>query len=592
MLSLLALVVLGVAAAPTLAVPPAELAGLARYFPESTVMFAAIRTDDGYIDALNSVFGRVAALAGQSAPPDLREGLEQIFQAFDGGLSGVRAWIGDTAAVGLTSADMSAFMGSDVPVMGAISITDQAKADAAIQKVFNLAGDGSMYERIEDGDRIIYQQKPEISSVNTAYTLLPDAMIITPRLPFVMPDGALASDPDFADTLALLPEPDYNIIAYFDIKALVDFSMALNAQMGMQQPIVPQAFEGFMDALSAQVWGLTIRDDRTLVMDFAQPVNMAAFETSGMAFITDMPPVDPAFAAYIPADTPLVTQGTAFGSSFRLGLENLKLLGTLIQEQLRQMPESAFRSESERALRDVNWGQALSAFINLGFAGVTGLNLEKDVLPWMDGDYALYLRPLALPAELGTDATLDFAFVIQATDAQGPARLVSALSSAFDQYGISYTAEAVGEGQALALTAPIRLFFPEAVRARMGRTPEVDFLIGQNDDRFAIGSRKAVTFSLNPKGDNLADSAAYQEAWGYALEGSQTFAYLNTAAFVPFVDEIISRQDASTFRVRDLQDLKTLLNLFSSSSLSAVARDNSASVGRAVLTLAEPPATR
>lgn len=569
----------GLLVAPTLAAPTADLAALAAYFPDSTIMFFSLRTDAGAIENLDGLLGRLRRLLppGAVPPTTITEALDvaALAETERPFAESIRPWLGDTLAAALTGLDLDSRV---PPVQAALAIRDQAGAAEFLAAALAPELARGDYVR-EDGPAIVFRQQTQFGTP-TVFTVTEDALIFTPDAPFTPPRRALSASADFQDTLAGLPDASYDGLLYLKTDDINRLTLEMSAQP------LPPLFQDLMQLNGSQAVGFALRDGRSLTLDLAARIgDQQVLRDLGLELPPVPPAFDPAFAAAVPADAPLVIQGTALGPATVAGFQALRALGAALQEQAQTLPDSFFGRNREQAdlLRSVNLGAAFTAFTNLTFAGVTGLNLERDVLSWMDGDYALYLR--GVPGSAALPVLPDFALVVAASQPDGPARLVDALADALDQYGLAYSREVVGAGEALAITAPLRLLFPPAQRAALLSIGELDFLVGANRGVLAAGSRKAVTYSLNPKGNKLADAPAYAEALGYALPGAQAFGFLNTRAFVPLVDDLIRRGVAAA----DLRALRPALGLFSSGSFSGVAHDDGSSTARFVLTLADAP---
>ncbi|MBI5671114.1 MAG: DUF3352 domain-containing protein [Chloroflexi bacterium] len=582
---MVALLMLSAVAGAVLATPVADLTALAQYFPENTVLFAAFRTDEGFIETLDGVIGQARDLLPPGAIPPFRLNmlLDQAVSDLGQGSfrQAVRPWLGDTAAIGLIGDLSSAPRG-----LLAVAITDRDAATAFV-KAFLEQGD-TEYDTRDRGGYTLFTDPDE----EGAFAIGDDVLFLsvpTSELPELTGDFiSLGDSPAFTGALALLPADEYNGVAYLDMPTIFALSQREMAAGGVRMQGIADMFAAFADAVGPQVYGFTILDGRSLVMDAVQQLgDTAALEAAGMTLTMPTTPVDPSFAANIPADAPLVVMGTELNTGITAGFQNLRAFGRLLQEQARALPDDEL-DEDTRWLRDVNVGNAIVAFTNLSFAGVTGLNLEQDVLPWMGGNYAAYLRLLPLPEE--TDATVapDFAVLVEATDSAGPQTLVEALGSALEQYGFPPTTEDVNGTSTLVFGAALRhLYERGAARERLAAAPELDLLIGGNDNLFIVGSRPAVVDSLMSAGDRLADAPAFIEAQTYALDGAQQFWYLNTRAFVPVIDTFIARETSRS--QQDMREARVLAGLFSSGSISTVARADGGTVARFVLTLAQDP---
>lgn len=140
---LLLLLALLLSAPAVIAAPTADLVALARYAPSDSLAFAAIRTDDAYLQTLDSLFTTVAAkLPSGIVPPGiaLQPLLNLAAQQITGQdfATGIRTWLGDTAALAVLSPNPDS-RNFQLGLLAAISITDRAAAEAFVTKLSALA---------------------------------------------------------------------------------------------------------------------------------------------------------------------------------------------------------------------------------------------------------------------------------------------------------------------------------------------------------------------------------------------------------------------------------------------------------------------
>lgn len=583
LMSLLALLALGVVAGPTLAAPVSDLTALAAEFPDTTIFFTAFRTDDGLLETLDGVIGQARELLPSGAIPPVRlEGLldEALSLIGQGGFREVvRPWLGQTAALGLTWDTATGMPG----FLLAVAITDQSAAAAFAENL--LQQSGSEYETDEQNGYTLYTDPRGEGAFSIGEEVL-FLTLTTSDVPGLRDDFApLSASADFTAVLAQLPADDYSLVAYMNSPALVALSQQMMPVGMSETEAMQQVGEQFFESVGSSAVGLTIFDGRSLVMDTVQALGSpTTLQDAGFDLTMPTTAIDPAFAAYIPADAPLVIQGTELNISVSTGFHNLRVLGGLIQKQMQALPVDEL-DEDVRWMRVVNPGALLVRFATLSFTGLTGLNLEQDVLPWMDGDYAAYLRLLPLPPDSEAEATPDFAFLIEASDAAGPAALVDSIAATLDDYAVTFFERQDISGPALVFSGLIPAMSPEHETA-MRAIRELDLIVGSSDNLLVAGTRSAATYSLDPQGDVLADSPAYAEALSYALDGAQQFWFMNTRAFVPVIDTLIARETGRS--QQDMRDARILAGLLSSGSISAVAHADGA-VARFVLTLAADP---
>ncbi|MBC7809804.1 MAG: DUF3352 domain-containing protein, partial [Burkholderiales bacterium] len=217
---MLAVVALGLLPATVvMATPVDELTALAAYYPASTVAFAGLRVDDAYIATLDDL---IAELDGKlpdemMAPFSFQSQLNDFASQVSGGEGDfdteVRSWLGDTAAVGLIDLDAI----DETPhYLIVLSVTDAIPAEELIGTITDFTDFG----QAEEGEDYILWEAGDGMSGGGSILLADDVLLIAQDTETVMAayelngDGTLAGSDDFDAALALLPETDYNIVAY------------------------------------------------------------------------------------------------------------------------------------------------------------------------------------------------------------------------------------------------------------------------------------------------------------------------------------------------------------------------------------------
>ncbi|HLU12156.1 MAG TPA: hypothetical protein VK003_20940, partial [Oceanobacillus sp.] len=133
-------------AAPAAATPTDELTALARFFPEKTLFFASVRTDDDFFAMLDDVINLIEENMPEeviSEPDTIEELLDQMIAPnpnIDGGFSeAIRPWLGNTAAIGFPSLtellDDNTYNDLSGPVLLAAEITDRAGVEAFFDQI-------------------------------------------------------------------------------------------------------------------------------------------------------------------------------------------------------------------------------------------------------------------------------------------------------------------------------------------------------------------------------------------------------------------------------------------------------------------------
>lgn len=579
------------------ATPLDELTALAAYFPADTLGFATARTDDAYIDQLQALLDGVIAQIPDAEPVTLRSLLNE---AVGGDFElRVRTWLGDSVALGLISLDAADYVSPDPmveivpPFLAAAQITDRVVVEAFVKEggaelsTTSISDDYSVY--LVDGVALL---------VAESVVLLGDTEA-TVTTAFDGFEATLADSADFTAALDALPLDDYNIAGYLNTRALVQLSIDSlavtidpNTPEGASALAIVPTLEQSRDALGTAAFGLTILDGRNLVFDLATTLDetAAAAQSALPGFITQSP-ISLDFAAHIPADAQLVIHDNGFGPELLAAFESFNALGPILQTQVDAaallLEESGGSTDGMDMLETldlsaINFGGGLRVAAESLFATATGLNLEADVLNWMTGDYAAYMRFLPLEGDL--PFTFDAAVLWQATDPAAAAAVVDGLTAAVEAYGLGFRSEDLADGEALVLEAPIRAIIREAVPPELIGAPEFDFLFASDDEVFVAGSRPSVEFALEPGASLLESPAFVYAADQLLLPDTTTIWFVNVPPLVEALPALEGLVPSS-----DLADLTTLLRLLESATISAQMADD-ARTATARLTLTLPAA--
>ncbi len=448
--------------------PAAGPQAMARYFPENTAVFAAFRTDEGYIDTLDSLLALLTAAFPQAEVTTLRETLEAGLADSGYALADLYLWLGGYAAVGGTSAN--AFdPGTSEPGYAVIEITDRAAAEDFLRDA--LPGNQET-EEVNGFTVFTLRQRGDALIIAINDTLMLVGMENPRLLDQFPPSALLADDADFQEALADLIAPAYNIFLYVTPE-LMGGSMGM-MEMGMM---------GGMEPLPTAM-GLTILEDTSLVIDMVQVGDLDAPSA-----------IDPQFARFIPADASAVIHGTDL---------------TALIDSMLEFSRMMSRGDGPDPERQ------LSGVFNL-----IGVDLRDDLLSWTTGDYALFLRTdVNALAEgiaegvLDAGSYVDFGLLFEATDPEAASNFAAQLSDALprliqeDTPGVTLSSEDINgvSVSVIALQVPLdqRNMF------------ELDVLIGATQDVFFIATRPAAESIING-GSSLLDSPAYQEASAYLL---------------------------------------------------------------------------
>ena len=575
-----------------MATPIAELNDLARYFPADTPIFAAVRTDDAFFSELDGIIAKVAA----ALPPDAVSSIMTIEEALNEALADaeppmnfqedIRPWLGDTAAFGvleIPAQDGSSIemfgrrtpLDEDAPVLVAVSITDRA----AVTEFFvnGFTENDVEFERTDETEYTLFTV-PD-NSDDPAVVIRDDVLLVTnlPDSATTLPDGNLGGSADFNDTFALLPGDDYNISVYVDFGAFIEESIANDPDaqefMGL--------FGNMFNAIGPQAWGATLLDGVSLTLDAAQRItDSAALEELGLPFM-NATPIDPAFAAHIPAGATFSVHSTDLNRSFN-GMFDF------IDKMIADMSEMDLGDQS-----DLDEATKGIAQLETTFTTFTGLNLREDVLPWMTGDYALFIMPnpdLDVSSQFGIFQTfpVDFGLAIEVTDPAAADKTVEGLTE-----GIERLAALAVEPE----TADVKIEVSSdtmvgadvsVITITSDDSPwPVELLMGANDEVFALGTRNAVQAILGRDG-GLPSNAAYTRAQDYVLENTYAFGYFGPQSLLPLADLITAfAEDDDDEAEQNAEAARNLIGLIQSGSISQSIDADGNAISRLVLTLSE-----
>ncbi|MDX1994187.1 MAG: DUF3352 domain-containing protein [bacterium] len=602
LLLLLALPLTLALTSPAQATPLDELSAPSARFPADTLAFGVIRTDDAYLDQLDTLLDAVGNRLPGLIPPGIST--RTLFSLLSGADfdTTIRAWLGDFIAVGLPADAITADTVSipTFPALLVIDITDRDAAEAFIDEMRMVPTD----TRTESDDYVLI-----VSDQGEALLIADDVLIFgaseaAVTAAYEMPEDSLAESDLFTAALAALPEDDYNALVYLDAQALTQSSLALlDEQMAaFQTPNFSAAELSILSSLeqSAAIIGqvaagLTILEDRNLVLDVVNTLDEAtAAARDAQPGMIAQTPINPDFAANIPADAQFVIHDNGFGPEFLAAFESLDALGPLLQAQIDTIlaltliegtevpPEIDLLSRLD--LGAVSLGGLTRANLSVLFAGLTGLNLEDDVLSWMTGDYASYLRLLTVDEPLSV--TLDAGLLFEATDPDAASAVLTQLETAANAYQLGSAKEEIGEGSALVLEAPLRVLLQGIVPPDAILAEELNLLIGTNEEVFALGSRPAVEDALLPQGDRLLDSPVYQYAAETLLLPDPFIVYFIN---VPPLTEALPALSVLVPE-NDLRQIGFFLGVLESATISARMSDDNAITARLTLTIEDEPA--
>lgn len=536
---------------------------LAQFFPAETPFYLEVRTDDDFLQTIDTLTTKIAALlpnqqAGESLMDMMDEAIRDDIDPDGSFAETIRPWLGDIAAMGFYSFDQGAINSDEPPIILVIAINDGDAAAAFFTQTPGMddytssEGDGFTLYSPEDDDGaqpfLVFRSDVLIATTNAALAQAGGA-----------PETPLSENPVFSTTLNALPMNSYDASAYIDTPAFLDAVMRESNnldddEMAMVEPVLA--------AVQPQAFGFSITDGRALVFDFASPLNPDVELPVAMPAFA---PINPTFAQHIPANTALVVQGTNLYQSYETGIQNL-----------RQLAETMSQTNDDFDMRDLNM-----ALFGLNFAvrGVTGMDVDN-AFGWMTGDYALALGLSPSFADsrsvmaAANSLPVDFALILEATDA-------AAVQDLFDGFSESMNELEAENIETMTSADTIHITF----------TPEnvpfpIELVISKNDDVFVIGTQRMVTAALEPQ-NGMDSDPAFAEASGYFLNGTNTLLYVGSTGLTPLA-RVMSAADNPQSIQRQGKEVKAALEIFDSITItSAALPDNPGSVTRFVWLLPE-----
>jgi hypothetical protein len=549
-----------------------DTATLASDMPVDTALFATLRTDASTIETLDALLAQVGDFV--PLPVTMSDTLNGLaMDAFGTDFDeSMRPWLGDSIAIGL-QLNESTMDANEAPLIVVVEITDaEATRDFLTSNLrdFQLL----IYEEqaIEGG--IQFVPTTEDRGIATI-TITENRLILSAEglpVPLNM-DTTLADTPRYSEALNNMPEDDYNALIYVDVPAWVQIILDNADDVGDEEVVGLVTQVGAL--LGTTTLGFTVLDGDTLTMDVAQMVNAVAFDAIGV----DMPvtTIDPAFANNVPADAPIVVHAGDYGDVVQSGLNTIYRLQDSVDERGGWAEVFGFGDDADArigsAVLDLD---KLIGIGNVSFSGLTGMSLQRDVLPRI-GDMALFVR--VLPEALLPDLpiTPDLGIALQ-TSAEDSAFLFDNLITASEAYDTGYVVEDVDGGRVMTVTALSQLAGVDGL---------LDLQVGAGDDVLVMGTRNAVANVL-AGGASLAETEDFQHALTVALPEPNQVAYIATA---PIADVLLTLADGDALNDSEAQQLQFVANILPvlrhSTLSTAFDVDNGVTLLRGTITLGE-----
>ena len=484
-------------------------ASMSRHFTADTQLFFSIRTDDGYIEALDGVLSKVTRTLGENGLPVPPVSLAALLAANDFGngitYADIRAWLGDYAALGLGNLGLAindpnnAFNNGEAPFSLVVAIKDKAAAVAFFERLIppdNL-------KKSELGDYTIFAD----STGDTSFILAvgSEVMVITNRrdeLPGVSRVATLDSREDFQEALRRLPAPSYNILAYADGNAFLDATLD---QLPPDQLSLLEAQGNGRGTLGSIAFGAIILEGRTLAIDFVQQ--------SRVIVDASFAPLSADFLSLLPSSVDALFAANNLSASIETGLASVDLAA-------QQLGDPGVRRQLEGAL------------------SALGIDLEQDVLSWTTGGYALLFGLEFAPLlDLIDDPSqfealfrrlpVDFGLLLEVTDsakaqvlARKLSQLISSAVSSDPSLSRQVRVDQTTIGTAAATIISIDLPLSQNSSAVL------NFVIATDDRAFFIGLQSTAEDIFLGSG-KLVDTPAYQDAARFFIPNTAQLLYTN-----------------------------------------------------------------
>ncbi|MBO9308847.1 MAG: DUF3352 domain-containing protein [Chloroflexi bacterium] len=537
----------------------ADIEGMAALMPSDSTFFFALRTDDNYIELLDSLIQKVYDTLPRLTLPSfsLKQLLDLAAQQALGGdfQTKVRPWLGDTIAFAIGSLekllDADPRNDAQTETLLAARIVNRAAFEATLESL----ADPRSYSKSRSAEFTDYEdlQQPLLVRVSETLVLAGTKASVNSALSRA---AKLNANPQFKQTVGALPESAYNIFAYANLSELGQFAAFLPRE---QRDLVRSFAVPF-------AIGATILDGRSLVLDVAiQNTELVGDPSLGK-------PVNPDFARWMPADTVLSVHLRDLSAYYRALLSALRLI---LSGQAELLGFELALQQFEEALRSS-----------------LGLDLNQDILSWLTGDFAIFIAHTPQERsllELGIDPSLrlpfvgyDLGLVTEATDPRKAARLIAVLGSALQASLRDVPAVTVTPGERR-VTLTINL---------PNLTTPIQVVIGVNDAVFYIATGAAAAH-IESGAEGLLAAAGYREAQRYLLPRSNQVLYMGSDA-INLLAEVLALQESERLGRSSALELfrdtrfraQFFAKLLSSSSISSAAR-NGFQTARAVLTLPE-----
>lgn len=545
---------------------------LARYFPDDTIGYADIRTDDEHIKTWDNLMEHIQA----SLPPIVSGLLGEETYTLSDSLdlltemslnadfqTAMRSWLGDQVAVGVYNLPvaMENYMTGDpdIGVAGVVQITNRDEAVAFVEQLLSMNpmltytqsnSDGYTFFRFAEATAPIIMINDEVMIIASPYAV----SIIQNGIP-----KSLAESPEFIETMGLLPESRYNATMYFQFEHI--FRSMLPAFEMMQSQFseivatvsdedssatMPTSFsfEDFLpdgitldeaiDAIGQMAVGFTILDDYTIVVDGVHNAGDVEILKQFDFLIPNTKATNPEFLTFVPENAAFVVQGTDIKAYIDRMLEMERYQLELVDKYAGLFPNVQEDMETYSV-------QGIITSIDEIIQPATQLTVQENILNWMTGDYAYFVNyEPSMTSMLFNyyypdeqfQQNVEAGVLIEVTNAEQARLVVDSLGSAIPlilkDSDITISYEDIAGHSVIVVTIPPRdlLSIP------------LEIVIGSNDKVLVIATRQSATDVLNGQG-GFKSSAGYTKVQPRLLSEIDSFMYINDDGFNFIADAVI-----------------------------------------------------
>lgn len=502
--------------------------------------FAVVANDPYYLDWLDALVLRITSQVPDEVLPTttLRAPINQTIVPGSEAdfVSLLTALVGDYVAVGVDRVDLAL---TEVPLDGSplvIYVAAPIRNRLLVDGVLTLSGILNEAERSIVGRYSTYTlpERNMVLAVGSEHLFV---VMGSTTLPLDL-DDTLADVPDFRTALEALPLDDYGAVFYGASGGLMRGRVT-----DLMIHDILAAFDLDIAILGPMAGGVTIMNGNAVLLDMAQvrlPVQ-----------VIQSRPVHADFARYIPGEAQV-------------------FIHTMDIEVLLNTTAGLIASISASDTTPDVYHQ-----IERLVALLLGMDLEADILPWIDGGYGAF-------ATFDPDLpSVQIGVLLEISDPAGADQFVTAIANAVGQFSagtvIEETTLATESG-----TLDVITFQPLGVIGS-----PLDIVLGHNESFLFVATHDAAV-NLLDGGLSLADVGRYQTAQGYVLPANDLTLYVDGDAPLTTMALLESMQPALLAQLDPTAATispRVIAEMVESGTISAMAAPNSNLVIRTAVVL-------